>query len=369
MVLDPKTPHNDLPLLPPDRNIESRRILKKCIDARTAIAELKQAGRLIPEQSVLINAIPLLEAQTSSEIENIVTTTDKLFKYTALNEERADAATKETLRYRQALSHGCQFIKKRPVSTVTAIEICSQIRNTDVTIRKGAGTVLSNPFTQETIYTPPVGEDVIEAKLSNWEHFLNESIGIDPLIRMAVMHYQFEAIHPFTDGNGRTGRLLNILFLVQEQLLETPILYLSKYIIDNRRAYYANIRAVTEQQEWEEWILYMLNAVEQTAHWTNRKILAIKDLLEHTCDYVKTKAPKIYSRELIEVIFTQPYCRIENVVEAQIAQRQTASTYLKKLAEIGILDERKEGRDRLFIHPKFLELLKSDDNTYRRYQF
>ncbi|MHC4553483.1 MAG: protein adenylyltransferase Fic [Planctomycetota bacterium] len=368
MVFDPQMPYNDLPGLPPAVNIESSLILKKCIAARTALAELKSAGQLIPQQSVLINAIPLLEAQTSSEIENIVTTTDKLFKYASLNKEKADPATKETLRYRQALYHGCESIKKRPVSTSTAIDICSRIRQEDIGIRNSPGTVLSNPFTQETIYTPPAGRQVITDKLSNWELFLNEQINIDPLIRMAIMHYQFEAIHPFTDGNGRTGRLLNILFLVQEDLLDSPILYLSKYMIDHHREYYAGIRAVTEQQEWENWILYMLDAVEQTSQRTHQKILAIKELQEHTCDYIKNANPKIYSRELVDIVFTQPYCRITNVVEANIAKRQTASVYLKKLVEIGVLDETKEGRDRLFIHPKFLNLLTGDDNTFMRYQ-
>ncbi|MEN8126851.1 MAG: Fic family protein [Planctomycetota bacterium] len=368
MLFDPNKPYDDLPLLPPTKDIESRQILKKCIDARTALAELKQAGGLIPEQSVLINTIPLLEAQMSSEIENIVTTTDKLFKYAALDDEKADPATKEILQYRQALYHGCQSIKKRPVSTAVAIEVCSQIRKTEVSIRGMPGTVLSNPLTQETIYTPPNGERVILDKLSNWEQYLNESISVDPLIRMAVMHYQFEAIHPFADGNGRTGRLLNILFLVQEGLLETPILYLSKYIIDKRRDYYSNIRAVTERQEWEEWILYILDAVEQTAGWMSRKIRAIRELSEHTCEYVKKAAPKIYRRELVDIVFTQPYCRIKNVIDAKIAKRQTASVYLKKLVEIGVLDEMKEGRDRVFIHPKFLDLLKKDDNTFLRYE-
>ncbi|MCE5185252.1 MAG: Fic family protein [Planctomycetaceae bacterium] len=368
MGFDPKVPYNELPLLPPDKNIESKTILKKCIEARTALAELKQAGQLIPDQSVLINTIPLLEARTSSEIENIVTTTDELFKYAALDNEKADPATKETLRYRQALFHGYQTMEKRPVSITMAIAVCSQIRDTDVTIRRTGGTVLSNPLTRETIYTPPIGEKVILDKLSNWEHFLNEFISIDPLIRMAVMHYQFEAIHPFTDGNGRTGRLLNTLFLVQERLLEIPILYLSKYILDKRQDYYFAIRAVTERQEWEEWILYMLDAVEQTARWTNRKIQAIRELQEHTRDFVRKAAGKIYSRELVDIIFTQPYCRIRNVVEARIAQRQTASIHLKKLVRIGVLDERKEGRDQIFIHPKFLALLKTDENTFAPYQ-
>lgn len=367
-MFDQKTPYNELPLLPPDYDIENKAIMKKCIAARTALAELKQAGDMIPNQSVLINSIPLLEAKTSSEIENIVTTQDDLFKYVSFETDKADAATKETLQYRQALSYGFGAIQSKPVSTAMAIEICSQIRQADATLRTQPGTVLSNPLTFETIYTPPVGIDVIQDKMSNWEHFLNEHIDIDPLIRMAVMHYQFEAIHPFTDGNGRTGRLLNILFLIHEGLLKIPVLYLSKYIIENRAAYYNNIRAVTERKQWEDWILYMLEAVEQTAYWTHRKIRAVRDLLEHTCEYVRAAAGKIYSRELVDIVFTQPYCRIQNVVDAGIAQRQTASTYLKKLVKIGILDEVRSGRTRLFVHPKFMQLLKTDDNEFLRYQ-
>ena len=364
-TFDPKTPYNNLPLLPPEYDIESKVIMKKCIGARTALAELKQAGEIIPNQSVLINTIPLLEAKTSSEIENIVTTQDELFKYVSVDETHADPATKETLHYRRALSYGCEMIKQRPVSTRLAIEICSQILKTDVSIRTQPGTVLSTPF--EVIYTPPVGSDVIEEKMSNWEHFLNERFDLDPLVRMAVMHYQFEAIHPFRDGNGRTGRLLNILFLIHVGVLEIPVLYLSKYILENRAGYYNSIRCVTERGEWEDWILYMLDGVEQMAHWTHRKIRAIRDLLEHTCDTVRAKAGKIYSRELVDIIFTQPYCRIQNVVDAGIAQRQTASVYLKKLVEIGVLDEQQSGRERLFIHPKFLNLLKSDENEFMRY--
>lgn len=366
-MFDPKKAYNDLPLLPPEQDIESKAILKKCIGARTAVAGLKQAGALIPDVSVLINTIPMLEAKTSSEIENIVTTHDVLFKFASLDAEKADSATKETLRYRQALAYGCEIIQKRPVCTTTAIEICGMIRQTDAGIRTGAGTVLSNPLTLETIYTPPFGEAVILDKLSNWEHFLNESIHIDPLIRMAVTHYQFEAIHPFTDGNGRTGRLLNILFLIQERLLEIPVLYMSKHIIESRGTYYSMIRGVTERGEWEDWILYMLDAVEQTAEWTHRKIQAIRELLEHTCAYVRKAAPKIYSRELVDVVFGQPYCRIKNVVDAKIAQRQTASVYLKELVKIGVLDEQEAGRDRLFVHPKFLELLTKDENEFMRY--
>lgn len=367
MRFDPEMPYNDLPLLPPNADIENKAILKKCILARAALAELKQAGDLIPNQAVLINTIPLLEAQMSSEIENIVTTTDKLFQFASGENDKADTPTKETLRYRQALAQGYQSIKSKPVCTRTAIEICRTIRKTDVDIRKLPGTALKNPLTGKTVYTPPEGERVIRDKLSNWEQFLNMQVEIDPLIRMAVMHYQFEAIHPFTDGNGRTGRLLNILFLIQEGLLDIPVLYLSRYIIDHKNEYYTHLRSVTENNQWHEWILYVLDAVYQTAHWTTQKIKAIRSLLELTCDHVRVSAPKIYSRELVEVVFTQPYCRIANVVDLGIAKRQTASSYLKKMASIGVLSEIKMGKERLFIHPRYIRLLTQDGNTVEPY--
>lgn len=368
MKFDPEKPYNKLPLIPPNSDIESREILKKCISARTRLAELKQAGELIPNQSVLINSIPLLEAQMSSEIENIVTTTDNLFKFASGEEEKADAPTKETLRYRQALAMGYQSIRSKPVCTRTAIELCGAIRHADVDVRKLPGTALKNPLNGKIIYTPPEGEGLIREKLSNWERFLNTSTEIDPLIRMAIMHYQFEAIHPFTDGNGRTGRLLNILFLIQEGLLDIPVLYLSRYIIDHKNDYYVLLRGVTEQQQWTPWILYILDAIEQTAGWTTAKIKAIKSLMEQTCSFVRSETPKIYSKELVEIIFTQPYCRIANVVDAGIAKRQTASGYLKKMVEIGVLEEHKSGREMLFVHPKFFTLLTQEKNTFKPYQ-
>jgi Fic family protein len=251
MRFDRTKPYNLLPALPPKADIESKRILKRCITARSALAELKQAGELIPNQSVLINTIPLLEAQLSSEIENVVTTSDKLFRFASGHSERADPATKEALRYRQALHNGYKAIKQKPVCTSTAVEICRTILAQDIDIRKIPGTALQNPVTKKIIYTPPVGEDRIRKKLTNWERFINQNQDIDPLIRMAVTHYQFEAIHPFTDGNGRTGRILNLLFLIQEQLLTMPILYLSHYIIKTKNEYYASLRKVTEDEQWE----------------------------------------------------------------------------------------------------------------------
>jgi len=229
------SPYNDLPLLPPPaQQIESTDILKRCINARVALAELKQAAELIPNSSVLVNALPLLEARASSEIENIVTTTDKLFEFVDMAEDKADAATKEALRYRTALFEGTKMVRRHMLSTDMAIQICSTIKDIELDIRDDSGTRLKNRKTGEVIYTPPVGQKLLQEKLANWAEFMHEHTEVDPLVRMAVQHYQFEAIHPFTDGNGRTGRIMNILFLVEQGLLDSPILYLSRHIIQHK---------------------------------------------------------------------------------------------------------------------------------------
>lgn len=367
MKFDRSVPYNELPLLPPKVDIENKQILKKCITARSALSALKQAGDLIPNQAVLINAIPLLEAKFSSEIENIVTTTDKLFQFASGNEDKADSATKETLQYREALYQGHLAIKARPVCVSTAIRVCRTIRNIDIDIRKVPGTALSNPSTGKIVYTPPAGETVIREKLADWESFVNRRTEIEPLVRMAVMHYQFEAIHPFTDGNGRTGRILNLLFLLQEGLLDIPVLYLSRFFINHKDRYYSLLREVTEKRNWQEWILYVLEAVEETAVWTTEKINKTQELISHTCDYVRQELKRIYTRELVETIFEQPYCRIGNLVERGITKRQTASSYLKKLVEIGVLVEMAAGREKIYIHPKFLDLLTKEGNTFEPY--
>jgi len=367
MPFDPTKPYNELPPLPPSADIETRGILKAAISAARVLGELKQAGVLVPNQAVLINTIPLLEAQVSSEIENIVTTADRLFRLASREQESADPATKEALRYRTALSYGFQEIRRRPFCTATAVQVCRNIRNVEVDIRAVPGTFVGNPQTGQALYTPPEGPDRLRDLLANWERFANQAREIDPLIRLAVLHYQFEAIHPFTDGNGRTGRILNILFLIQEGLLEIPVLYLSRYLLQNRPDYYRLLRGVTEAQAWEPWILFMLAGVEQTASWTADKVRAIRSLLEHTADFVRTRLPKIYSRELVEAAFIQPYCRIPNLVNAGVAKRQTASLYLKALADIGVLREEKAGREKLFLHPKYLRLLTTDESAFERY--
>ena len=364
-----KNPFNALPELPPSSDVESKAVLKKCILARTALAELKQASEMLPNQFVLINTLPLLEAQASSEIENIVTTTDRLFQFANFGEHSADPATKEALRYRTALKDGVDSLSERPLSTSTAIKICSMIKHVNMEVRKVPGTSLTNQTTGETVYTPPSGEDVLCKKLKNWENFLHsQDDGLDPLVKMAIAHYQFEAIHPFTDGNGRTGRILNILYLIDQGLLNIPALYLSRYIIKNKNAYYSLLLNVTKEQDWESWVLYMLTAVEQTSRWTCNKISMILTLMSETQGHVRDHAEHIYSKELIDVIFTQPYCRISNVVDAGIAKRQTASQYLKKLSEIGVLEESQHGRDKVFINPRFMQLLSSEEDAYKPFR-
>lgn len=368
MKWQPDVPFNTMPTLPPKGQVlESIEILKACIPARAALAELKQAGELLPNQGLLINLIPLLEAKDSSEIENIVTTSDRLFQF-AQQGSAADNATKEALRYRTALYEGFKQLAQRPVNTNMAIEVCSTIKSVAMDIRKVPGTVLSNQITGEVIYTPPVGEDVLRNLLSNWEQFLHAEDDIDPLIKMAVSHYQFEAIHPFTDGNGRTGRVMNILYLIEKDLLTLPILYLSRHIVQNKQDYYRLLLSVTSNGEWHAWIKYMLNAVEQTARWTSNKIAAVRELIEHTAEYVQDQLPKIYSHELVNVIFEQPYCRINNIVESNIAKRQTASVYLKQLCDIGVLTEITAGKEKLFIHPKLITLMTTDSNKFSLYQ-
>lgn len=368
MIWQANQPNNDLPPLPPERQrIETVPILKACIKARAALAGLNQAGALLPNQTLLINLLPLLEAKDSSEIENIVTTMDNLFQFAA-EDNAADAPTKEALRYRTALYQGFIQLQQRPLCVTTAIEICSTLKAQNMDIRKVPGTVIANQKSHEIIYTPPVGEDVIRDLLNNWEGFIHSDEDLDPLIKMAISHYQFEAIHPFFDGNGRTGRIVNVLYLIEQQLLTLPILYLSRYIVQHKQDYYRLLTQVTREQDWQSWILFMLRGVEEMSIWTCEKISAIRQLMEHTNEYVRTKLPKTYSHELIQLIFEQPYCRISDLVTRSIAKRQTASVYLKQLCDIGVLTEKIAGKEKLFVHPKLMTLMTQDSNRLTSYE-
>lgn len=358
MPFDRNQPYNDLPLLPPAMELETKAVLKQAIAANRVLANLRGLAAQIPNQGVLINSIVLQEARLSSEIENIVTTNDELYRADADADGKTDPHTKEVLRYRQALNFGFHQLKERPLSTNLFIDIVRTIKQVDLGVRRVPNTALKNAL-NEVVYTPPVGEAVIREKLANLEQFIHAQDDLDPLVKMAVMHYQFEAIHPFEDGNGRTGRILNLLYLVEQGLLDIPVLFLSRYIIANKPGYYEGLRGVTERQDWESWILYMLRAVESTAQQTFDQVTRIRLLMEQVREQVQQQAPGIYSKDLIEAIFQHPYTKIQFLVDANIAKRQTASSYLQTLAGLGVLRSIKHGREMYYINDAlFSELVK-----------
>jgi len=348
-------PYNDLPLLPPAVELDNPKLLKKAIAANRRLAELKGTVLSIPNPSLLLDSIILQEAKNSSEIENIVTTNDVLYRAAADEKLANNPQAKEILRYRQALRYGLEALYVKPLATNLFIDIATIIKAREMEIRKVPGTKIANQ--QRIIYTPPEGEQVIRDKLANLERFMHEKDEIDPLIKLAILHYQFEAIHPFTDGNGRTGRIINILFLIENKLLNNPILFLSHYILKNKTTYYQRLRGVTETSAWTDWIYYMLDAIETTARETQERINDILLAMLEARVLLQTKAPKIYSKDLIEVIFIHPYCKARFLEYANIAKRQTAATYLKQLEALGLLREEKLGREKYYINTKLLQIL------------
>lgn len=358
MPFDRQLPFNDLPLLPPPGDLETKAVLKQVIAARTALAELKGAAQLLPNQGVLIQAIGLQEAKLSSEIENIVTTNDDLFRGFANDGEGASAQTKEVLRYKDALWQGHQWIKQgMPLTTRLFETLYQTVKQADDGVRRTSGTKLANPATGEVVYCPPEGETVIRDKLANLERFMNEPSELDPLVRMAVMHYQFEAIHPFPDGNGRVGRILNILQLESEALLDVPILYLSGYIIENKDAYYRGLTAVTEHGEWEAWVLYMLRGIETMAHLTRQRIRAVMDLMQTARVQAEKVLPKVQVPAILDVVFRHPYCKVRFLEEAGLGSRPTCTKYLRALVAAGLLREQAVWRENYFINDAFFEAL------------
>ncbi len=360
MTFNKEQPYNKLQKLPPKTEIETKEILKKAILAREALGKLTASNRRLPNEDLLINAIILQEAKISSEIENIVTTNDDLYQSLSSDEKKIDPNIKEVVHYSEALWQGYEEIKEKGfINTNTYIEIVNKIKGDQRGVRKLPGTKISNPTTKEVVFTPPEGEKIIREKLAELDVFLNDkSDNIEPLVKLALIHYQFEAIHPFYDGNGRTGRIVNILYLSLNNLLDRPILYLSKYIIENKTKYYKKIRQVSEDENWVDWIIFILEAVEETAKYTEGKINEIYYLIDEYCSTVKEKLPSIYSKELVETIFKLPYCKISFIVEAGIAKEKTAGKYLKELEKIGLLKSVKIGREKLYLNEKFYKLLK-----------
>ncbi|MGQ0847395.1 MAG: Fic family protein [Sporichthyaceae bacterium] len=356
MPWSPDLPFDDLPALPPaGLDLEPKPVLKAAIEARTALATLSQAALLLANPTILIHAVTLLEAQASSEIENIVTTADELFKHA--DSDGGDHATKEALRYRSALFVGVDSIRTRPLTAGTAASICSALQARDMAVRAVPGTRIANPTTGDIVYAPPEGAGLIHEKLSAWEQFVHGSEDLDPLVRMALAHYQFEAIHPFHDGNGRTGRVINILMLIQAGLLRDPILYLSRAIIARKNDYYRLLRAVTAEGAWIEWILYMLDAVHRSATSTTRKIAAIRSCEEDLAERARAATPGGRDAQFLAVLFEQPYCRIGAVASRCEVSRQTASTWLHALVGAGILRDVRVGREVLFVNHELLGVL------------
>ena len=356
---DANKPYNQLPLLPPAEDLETRLVMRACVSANRRLAELNRAVQLLPNPGLFVNLLPMLEAKGSSEIENIVTTTDQLFRYAGM-ESAADPATKEALRYRTALREGFDALATRPLSTTTAERVCSTIRGQEVRVRAGLGTMIANQATGDIVYRPPEGEDRLRTLLANWEAYLHADDGVDPLIKLGVAHYQFEAIHPFTDGNGRTGRVLNILYLISSSLLDLPVLYLSRFILKNKSEYYRLLHAVTADAAWDPWVLFMLNAVEDTAKWTLDKLDAVRDLVSATETLIRSSRPGLPAGELVPLIFELPYCRITSIVDRGVAKRQTASSYLRQLVEIGVLEELQVGREKLYLNVRLLDVMADD---------
>lgn len=355
MTWFPDTPYNDLPALPPPSNLQTPRVFTALIKARTALAGLNEALVSLPNPSVFLQTLSLLEAQASSEIESIVTTTDDLFRAATLS-ETATPATKEALRYRVALFRGLDAMRDRQgiLTGNTAATICTALRGTETSIRSTEGTFIGNPATGRRIYTPPEGTTVIHDKLSEWEKFVNEPSELDPLVRIALSHYQFEAIHPFDDGNGRTGRILNALMMVSYGLLSEPILYISQGVIARKNDYYRLLNAVTAEQAWEDWTVFMVEVVGETAVNTLDKIKKIQRLQGELRESLPAQAPA----GLVDLLFAEPYCRIRDVVEKCEVTRPTATKYLNDLVEQGVLAQERAGREKLFINIQFMEILR-----------
>jgi len=359
IIYNPEIPYNDLPLLPPQKEIENNAILKKTITASRALSELKGAVTNLPNPILFIDTINLQEARASSAIENIVTTQDELFKASIADKKNNNPVTKEVIHYKDALWFGVEQIKKRPVLTTNLfIAIMQVIKENTSSIRNAPGTQLKNPTTNRVVYTPPEGENIIREKLKNLEDFIHADDNMDPLVKMAIVHYQFEAIYPFFDGNGRTGRIILLLYLKFTGLLDLPALYLSSYIIEHKEEYYVNLRKVTEDGNWEDWIIYMLDMVEQTASKGRQQIAEIEKLMNVMGTEIQEKLPRIYSKDLMEELFRLPYTKRNQLEKAGLGNLKTVGNYLKELEKQGFLKSEQVGKEKLYLNFRLLEVLR-----------
>nr|VFJ54269.1 MAG: Fic family protein [Candidatus Kentron sp. DK]VFJ55829.1 MAG: Fic family protein [Candidatus Kentron sp. DK] len=346
--------------LPPAVELESRAILRQLSLAHRYLAELKGMATTIPNESILINTLTLQEAKDSSEVENIITTHDELYRDSLFRDYARNPAAKEVNDYATALRVGFEKIREDGLITVNRLlEIHRVLEQNDAGLRKLPGTELKNERTGEIVYTPPQDYETIITLMSNLERFINDSemLDADPLVKMAVIHYQFESIHPFYDGNGRTGRILNILYLVAQRLLDIPILYLSRYIIRTKDAYYRKLQAVRDEEAWEAWIRHILEGVEQTAWETIGLIREIKLLMQEYKHRIRSEFPKIYSQDLLNNLFRHPYTKIEFVQRNLRISRITATKYLEQLSQAGFIEKHKMGRNNYYVNQRLFSLL------------
>jgi Fic family protein len=367
IIFDRNIPFNKLPELPPAESIFDAQVLLKWGLATRALAELNKNILRMPNPGMLINTISLQEAKNSTAIENIFTTEDELYKAVsdAMKEDEANPATKEVLRYRQALWKGFEVLtKKQKLDASSAIKVFQQIKHTHQGIRPPQSQVVikrgnSKIKPGEVIYTPPRGTGIIESKLKNLFSYMNdnEKYATDPLLKMVVAHYQFEAIHPFSDGNGRTGRIINLLYLINQKLLSHPVLYLSKYIIENKEEYYHLLSGVTQRQAWKPWLIYMLAGIEQTSKHTNQLIDEIISQMEATLTYARPKI-KWYTKEVNEALFTQPYIKPKVIGKvANVSSRTTLTKYMNQLVHHGIVTPLHDGKEVFYINNDLIRIL------------
>lgn len=350
----------NIPQLPLDFDLETKAILKKTAAARSALAEMKGAALSIPNESILISTLSLQEAKDSSAIENIITTNDELFQSDYLKNQFKTIASKEVHNYAEALRWGFRTVKQQGfLSNNHIIQVQAAIEENRAGFRKVPGTELKNEQTGKVIYTPPQTHDEVLAHMNNLEQFMNvnELSDWDPLVKMAVIHHQFESIHPFYDGNGRTGRIINILYLVKEGLLNLPILYLSRYINQNKGDYYRLLQKVRTENAWEEWVLFILEGIEQTSLQTMTLIDGIKAIMQKHKHKLRSDLPKIYSQDLLNNLFRHPYTKIDFVMADLAVSRPTATRYLDELTTLNILHKHKLGKDNYYVNHELFNLL------------
>ncbi len=349
----------ELPTLPPIFELETKDVLKSVAVAHRYLAELKAFSESIPDPNILIHTLSLQEAKDSSEIENIITTHDEMYKAELLSSQVTSSSAKEVQRYSQALLKGYQLVAQDQLLTCKhIIEIQKQLEGNEAGFRKLPGTELKNERTKEVVYKPPQSHQVIIRLMSNLENYINDDriSDVDPLVKMAIIHYQFESIHPFYDGNGRTGRIINILYLVLKKLLNIPVLYLSRYIIENKADYYRLLQSVRDKNEWEEWILYMLKAIEITSQQTIFFVKKIKELMRNFKQEMKGKV-SFYSQELLNNLFRYPYTKVEYLQKDLNKTRKTIMKYLEELVKMKLLVKHKIWRTNYYVNQSLFELL------------